>query len=67
MKKKSWRELKKKKKKKTSTDWCDIDMMIVKNVIERIAKPQTHIFDLSFQSRTCNPPKNEGNTSDTPV
>ncbi len=39
-------------KDKTSTDWNDIDMKTVKNVIEEIAKPLTHICNLSFQSGT---------------
>jgi len=37
-------------KSKLSTDCHDIDMIIVKKVIKYIAKPLTHICNLSFQS-----------------
>lgn len=34
--------------KQTSTDWNEIDMKIVKKVIDGIAKPLMHICNLSF-------------------
>uniref|UniRef100_A0A3Q3LLQ2 Reverse transcriptase domain-containing protein n=1 Tax=Labrus bergylta TaxID=56723 RepID=A0A3Q3LLQ2_9LABR len=37
-------------KNKTSTDYNDIDMRIVKQVIHGIAKPLTHICNLSFKT-----------------
>uniref|UniRef100_A0A3Q3EXG8 Reverse transcriptase domain-containing protein n=1 Tax=Labrus bergylta TaxID=56723 RepID=A0A3Q3EXG8_9LABR len=37
-------------KNKTSTDYNDIDMRIVKQVIQGIAKPLTHICNLSFKT-----------------
>lgn len=40
----------KKCKTKVSTDCNEIDMKIVKNVIEEISKPLTYIFNLSFQT-----------------
>lgn len=42
----------KKCKSKKSTDCNDIDMSLVKQVIEGIAKPLTHICNLSFQTGT---------------
>ncbi len=45
-------EIVRKCKNKTSADWNDIDMSTVKTVIEGIAKPLTHISNLSFQSGT---------------
>lgn len=37
-------------KNKMSTDWNDIDMALIKKVIDAIVKPLTHIFNLSFGS-----------------
>ena len=37
-------------KNKTSTDCNKIDMILVKKIIREIAKPLTHIFNLSFQT-----------------
>ena len=39
-------------KSKTSTDCDDIDFRLIKSVITSIVKPITHIFNLSFQTRT---------------
>ena len=38
-------------KNKTSTDYNEIDMIIVKRVIHGISKPLMHIFNLSLQTR----------------
>lgn len=45
-------------KDKTSTDWTDIDMHLVKKVIDGIVDPLTHICNLSFR-RGIFPEKNE--------
>lgn len=37
-------------KSKSSVDYNNIDMIIIKNVIEEIVEPLTYIFNLSFQS-----------------
>lgn len=36
-------------KNKSSADWNNVDMIIVKKVIEEISEPLTHIANLSFQ------------------
>lgn len=39
-------------KNKTSTDWNEIHMTIIKNVIDGSLKPLTYICNLSFQTGT---------------
>lgn len=52
----------KESKNKTSTDYNDLDMKMIKNTVEDISKPLTHIFNLSLQISKQNE-SSKGNTA----